>query len=95
MGVRVNLPPGCDGLNMEDGTRYTRNRRGTVEVADRHAAAVNKQVGGEGGLIGGAGGFRGFLGTRRGRWCAACRRVWNAWSLSCPRCGEDTVEDEG
>lgn len=93
MGVRVNLPPGCDGLNMQDGTRYTRNRRGSIEVSENHAAAVERQIGGEGGLAYAAG-FRGFLGTRRGRWCTACTRLWNAWSHECPRCGEPTVEDE-
>jgi hypothetical protein len=93
VSVRVNLPPGCDGLNMEDGTRYTRNSRGSVEVSDRHATAVQKQVGGEGGLAF-AGGFRGFLGTKRGRWCVACARLWNVWSHECPRCGEATVTED-
>jgi rRNA maturation endonuclease Nob1 len=77
---------------MQDGTRYTRNRRGTIEVSDDHAVHVERQIGGEGGLAF-AGGFRGFLGTRKGRWCAACRRLWNAWNHECPRCGESTSED--
>jgi len=91
VGVRVNLPPGCEGFNMQDGTRYAGKAGGTVEVAERHATAVQKQIGGDAGLA--FAGFRGFLGTKKGRWCAACCRMWNAWSHSCPRCGEDTVED--
>lgn len=91
MAVRVNLPPGCEGLNMQDGTRYT-GRSGAVTVADRHAAAVDKlTTGGDAGLVSGR--FRGFLGTKRGRWCAFCRRLWNVWNVTCPRC-EATTEDD-
>jgi hypothetical protein len=92
---RVNLPPGCDGLNMQDGTRYTAPRAGgAVTVSDRHAHAITRQArGGDAGLLDGR--FKGFLGTKRGRWCRSCRRLWNAWSAACPRCEADTVwEDE-
>ncbi len=91
MTVRVNLPPGCEGFNMQDGTRYSASQGGTVTVADRHAKAVTRQIGGDAGLADGR--FKGFLGTKRGRWCAACRRAWNAWSVTCPRCEADTVEE--
>lgn len=76
---------------MEDGTRYTGKAGGSVNVAEDHAAAVQRQIGGDGGLA--YAGFRGFVGTKRGRWCAACARIWNAWSHECPRCGELTVEE--
>ena len=92
MSVRVTLPPGCEGFNMQDGTRYSAKPGGTVNVAERHARAVDKQIGGDAGLAY-AGGFRGFLGTKKGRWCATCARVWNAWSQECPRCGEPTIEE--
>jgi len=93
MSKRVNLPPGCDGLNMEDGTRYTASQAGgTVTVADRHARAVTKlATGGDGGLVDGR--FKGFLGTKKGRWCPTCIRVWNAWNTTCPKCDGETVED--
>lgn len=95
MTVRVNLPPGCEGLNMQDGKRYTAaSAGGHVDVEDRHAAAIDRlSTGGDAGLVSG-GRFRSFIGTRRGRWCPACSRVWNAWSHECPRCGADTVEDD-
>jgi hypothetical protein len=89
MGVRVNLPPGCEGFNMEDGTRYATKAGGTVEVAEHHAKAVNRQIGGDAGLAF-AGGFRGFLGTKKGRWCALCCRLWNAWNDTCPKCDNPT-----
>lgn len=92
MTVRVNLPPGCDGLNMQDGTRYS--GRGHVDVADSHAKAVeNLTTGGDAGLVSARG--RTYLGTRKGRRCSRCRRLWNAWSYLCPRCGDVTdPEDE-
>lgn len=93
MVKRVNLPPGCDGLNMEDGTRYTAPQSGgTVTVADRHAKAVSHlSNAGDGGLVDGR--FKGFLGTKKGRWCSGCIRVWNAWNTICPKCGNETEED--
>lgn len=93
MTVRVELPPGCEGFNMQDGTRYAAKAGGTVNVDERHAKAVNRQIGGEGGLAY-AGGFRGFLGTKKGRWCGACCRIWNAWSHQCPKCGADTEAED-
>lgn len=93
MSKRVNLPPGCEGLNMQDGTRYTGKAGGTVTVADRHASAVTRlSTGGDAGLVDGR--FKGFLGTKRGRWCGPCRRTWNAWSVTCPRCEGPTTPDE-
>jgi hypothetical protein len=73
---------------MQDGTRYAAKAGGAVTVEDRHAAAVNRQIGGDAGLA--HAGFRGFLGTKTGRWCTACARLWNAWSHDCPRCGGAT-----
>ena len=80
---------------MQDGTPYHSSiEGGTVTVADEHAPHVRREVGGDAGLTG-HGGSRVFLGTKGGRWCSACRRVWNRWNAVCPRCGEDTVpEDE-
>jgi len=28
-----------------------------------------------------------------GRWCKPCRRVWNRWNHSCPKCGAETVSE--
>jgi hypothetical protein len=88
----VNLPPGCSGLQMTDGTNYTGKPGGRVNVADEHAPFVRRQVGGDAGLVG-HGSFRTFLGTKAGRWCVPCRRLWQSWSAQCPRCGEDTLPE--
>ncbi len=90
MTVRVNLREGCSGFTMTDGTNYTGRPGGHVDVEDHHAPFIRRQAGGDAGLVG-YGSFRTFLGTRDGRWCLDCRRLWQAWSASCPKCGADTV----
>ena len=92
MSVQVSLPPGCRGFNMQDGTSYYDRGSGRVTVADEHAPFVRRQVGGDAGLTG-HGGFRSFLGTRDGRWCPSCRRIWNRWNAVCVKCGGDTVPE--
>lgn len=86
---KVSLPPGCSGFTMEDGTNYAGRRGGTVMVSEEHAPHIQRQVGGDAGLVG-LNGFRTFIGTKKGRWCGTCSRTWNAWSDSCPRCGAAT-----
>jgi hypothetical protein len=93
MPSKVNLPPGCRSLKMEDGTKYVAAREGgTVTVADSHAAAIDRMDGnGTAGLVTGA--FRVFTsGRRNGRWCRVCQpaRLWNAWNLTCGKCGSAT-----
>ncbi|MFK0203678.1 hypothetical protein [Streptomyces lavendulae] len=91
MPARVHLPPGCSGLDFRDGTRYTASRPGgTVVVRDAHAAAVNAGPRRENGLLSARGAIS--VATKRGRWCSGCRRLWNAWSTTCPRCSADTSE---
>lgn len=79
---------------MEDGSRYKAGRPGgAVTVSDSHAAAIDRVSGnGDAGLV--TGKFRAFGGgTKAGRWCAACRRLWYVWALVCPRCGEVTKSE--
>lgn len=76
---------------MQDGTRYAGKAGGRVTVEDRHARAVTRQIGGDGGLADGR--FKGFLGTKKGRWCSSCARTWNAWNRECPKCKEMTIEE--
>lgn len=99
MSVRVKLPgepgkPGCVGLQSRDGTVYEGKPGGTVTIDDRHAAemASSKRTGSDNGLISLKEGWS--FGTKTGRLCgrACSRAVWNSWSLTCPRCGYDTVE---
>jgi hypothetical protein len=91
---QVNLPPGCRSLKLEDGTRYVAPREGgRVTVTDDHARAIDRMPGnGTAGLVTGMAGFA--LGTKKGRWCAPCHRVWNAWSELCPRCGLPTEPEQ-
>ena len=92
MSVKVNLPPGCSGLDAKDGTKYTANRPGgTVTVSDRHAKAINGGQFGEKGLVS-AKGAQSF-GTKVGMKCDQCNRVWNRWNTHCPRCGCETREE--
>lgn len=79
---------------MQDGTEYKARKGSSVTVADEHASAIRHQVGGDAGLVGSAR-FGAFVATKAGRWCGPCRRLWQAWSHVCPRCGLETVpEDE-
>jgi hypothetical protein len=88
--IRTELPPGCFSLAMEDGTRYkARKAGGHVEVSEDHARAINRLKGnGDAGLVTAKNAH--FVGTRNGRWCEACRRLWNVWSVACPRCNAPT-----
>lgn len=93
MPSKVNLPPGCRSLRMEDGKRYVAAREGgTVTVSDSHARAIDAMDGnGTAGLV--TGQFRVFGGGAcAGRWCRSCQpaRLWNAWNATCPRCGAAT-----
>jgi phage terminase large subunit GpA-like protein len=92
MTRRINLPPGCRGFNMQDGTPYSGTEGGHVYVEDEHAPYIQRQVGGDAGLVGSAA-FREFAGTRDGRWCQDCRFLAQRWSVVCPRCGRDTIPE--
>jgi len=91
MSQRVNLPPGCSGFDCKDGTKYKADKPGgAVVISDRHAGAVNQSQYADQGLISARGGLS--FGTKRGKRCVSCRRLWNAWNDTCPRCGENTIE---
>ena len=90
MPTKVQLPPGCSGFDCKDGTKYTAERPGgSVTVDDRHARAINEGQYGQQSFISGKGAQS--FGTRRGQQCPTCNRVWNAWNLTCPKCGESTI----
>jgi hypothetical protein len=90
----VTLPPGCTGLDLQDGTRYDADRNGRVHLADRHSDAVAKGWYGQSGVMTATAPHR--LGTRTGRWCVTCTpaRLWNAWNTQCPRCGSPTSTEK-
>lgn len=89
----VTLPPGCTGLDMADGTRYTPPRgREHVQIDDAHAHDLrNSQHAANGVVVAGA---QFAFGTRTGRTCGPCNRVWNSWSTTCPRCGDITQPEQ-
>ena len=90
MGVKVQLPPGCSGFDCKDGTKYTANKPGgKVEVEDRHASAINSGQYGDTGFISAKGSLS--FGTREGKQCPQCSRVWNVWNSVCPKCDVETV----
>lgn len=89
--ARVQLPPGCMGLEMSDGTRYDAKPGGAVDVDDRHARTINRSSNGQLGLISTSRMYA--LGTRKGRLCTGCHFLAQAWSETCPRCGAPTTEE--
>lgn len=91
--ARMTVPPGCTGFEMQDGRRYDADRRGRVNVEDRHINAVRAQYGPLG-LI--ETGEPLNVGTKTTRWCRQCQptRAWNGWNKVCPRCGADTIIEE-
>jgi hypothetical protein len=92
--ARVQLPDGCYGLDMADGTKYSGKPGDVVTVEGRHSREINKSY------YRGAGILRGdqtyAMGTKTARVCVECTpsRRWNAWNAVCPRCGAPTQEEE-
>jgi hypothetical protein len=87
MGTRVQLPPGCAGFRCADGSVYSAKPGSSLVLEDRHADALKKSQHSSIGLVTGE---SHRLGTKNGRWCRACARLWQAWSAECPRCGDLT-----
>ncbi len=92
--TRVRLPDGCTGLDMANGKKYTADQPGgTVDVSGKDASYINTSFYGQSGVMHGGPQF--CVGTREGQWCESCSRLWQAWSMTCPRCGADTVPQMG
>lgn len=90
MSQRVNLPPGCGGFTCADGTRYNAKPGTSVVLEDQHAKALSQSQHQSIGLVKAGESFA--LGTKRGRYCEVCARMWQAWSVQCPKCGRETAE---
>ena len=87
--TRVNLPPGCYGFRTESGATPAVRPGSHVDVDDRTARALSKSQYVEKGMLSVA--QPTTIGTRKGRRCVPCGgRVWQAWSLECPKCGAAT-----
>jgi hypothetical protein len=87
--TRVQLPDGCYGLEMASGRKYDAPRSGgTVEVDPADARYIGTSFYGQSGIM--RGGEQFCIGTRKGRRCPECTRIWQAWSALCPRCNKPT-----
>lgn len=89
MSQRVQLPPGCSGFRCADGSVYSAKPGTSVVLEDHHASSLAKSQHQSIGLVKSGESFS--IGTKKGRWCPACSRVWQAWSVACPRCGAETL----
>lgn len=95
MATRVEMPPGCYGLEMPDGTKYDGRPGRAVHVDNpAHLAQIGKSFAGQHGVVGSTS-VMVAVGTRVGRRCqgAGCGFLGQAWSMSCPRCGSNTREE--
>lgn len=88
---KIQLPDGCRGLDMADGTKYTAKPGDKVEVSDAHAKYIGTSFYGQSGIM--AKGERMSFGTKRTMVCTPCKRRWNAWNDTCPKCGQPTIEE--
>lgn len=93
MTANVTVPPGCTGLDMQDGTRYNATRDGRIQVEPRHADAIKRGWYGQSGVMVAA--EQSQLATKGTRWCVCAPggRAWNVWTETCPRCGTSTTEE--
>jgi hypothetical protein len=84
---KVTLPDGCLGLEFSDGTKVD-GRAGAAEVTETQARDIDHSWYRRAGVM--RGGVAFSFGTKAGRACRPCKRTWNAWSSTCPRCGAPT-----
>jgi hypothetical protein len=92
MSERVTLPPGCAGFTTADGRTLPAKAGTSIVLEDHDVARLMKSGHAANGLISRQ---AHRLGTKQGRWCLACRRLWQAWSLECPNCHEPTMPENG
>lgn len=85
MSTRVELPTGCYGLKMPDGTKYDAKPGRSVVVEDHHARQVAKSSNAKLGIVDASKGYA--IGTRRGKRCDDCQFLAQGWASACPRCG--------
>lgn len=87
--TKVTLPKGCAGLDMADGTKYNAGADGAVDMSSDHARYLKTSWYGQHGVMNSQ---TLSFGTKKTMLCYPCKRAWNAWSVTCPKCGQPTVE---
>jgi hypothetical protein len=80
----LRVPPGCTGLQMEDGSRYDASRSGRLTV-DRpeHVKAIMKASEASGGPIARA--IHGAPSGTSSRYCPECTFIGYGWQRDCPK----------
>jgi hypothetical protein len=90
--MRVQVPPGMKGFrDRRTGRVIDANRQGFITLDDDDARRLKNSHHNGAGLIETT--ERIAIGTKKGRWCRNCNRLWNAWNTQCSRCGEETVPE--
>lgn len=85
-----SVPPGCTGLQMQDGTRYPATRTGRVVVDNaNHAKHIERVSGNGGGHIHRS---TGGIPVTNSKHCPTCRFVGYGWQSTCPRDGSPLVD---
>lgn len=89
---RVTLPENCYGFDMGGSGKKISGKPGShVEVSSSEARQIKNSFAGQSGIVHGE---QYSFGTKKGRRCGPCKRLWNAWNHECPRCGGDTTIEE-
>lgn len=90
MSTRVKLPPGCTGFRKASDNSVIDGKSGgtvTLEGPDEKSLLKSQHR-----AIGLVTPETWTIGTKKGRYCVPCSRMWQAWSEVCPRCGCETEE---
>lgn len=74
-----------------DGSQFN-SRTGTVSIPDEYMPELATSTAVTSGILRTGQSFR--LGTKVGKVCPQCSRIWQAWTLVCPKCNVET-ESEG
>lgn len=88
---KINLPEGCTGLDFQDGTKVDGTSGSTVEVTESQARQIDSSWYSRTGVMNASQALS--FGTRKGMRCVPCKRVWNAWNDTCPKCGKNTQDE--
>lgn len=73
---------------MSDGNEFNAKPGGRVDVPDSYVPELQASSAVRSGVISASQSFN--LGTKIGRVCRPCRRTWQGWSETCPKCGLPT-----